>query len=53
MKNRNCLLEIELIFGFTWTEIGITNFLTLQLTCEVGLPPGTAATISGAPGITG
>lgn len=53
LKNRNCLLAIALIFGFTWAEMGIANFLTLQLTRDVGLPLGTAAIISGASGITG
>ncbi|XBS68446.1 MFS transporter [Acerihabitans sp. KWT182] len=53
LKNRNCLLAISLIFGFTWAEMGIANFLTLQLTREVGLPLSTAAIISGASGITG
>lgn len=53
LKNRNCLLAILLIFGFTWAEMGIANFLTLQLTRDVGLPLGTAAIISGASGITG
>lgn len=53
LKNRNCLLAIALIFGFTWTEMGIANFLTLQLTREVGLPLATAAIVSGASGLTG
>ncbi|WP_446924548.1 MFS transporter, partial [Klebsiella pneumoniae] len=53
LKNRNCLLAIALIFGFTWAEMGIANFLTLQLTREVGLDLSTAAIISGASGITG
>jgi len=53
LKNRNCLLAISLIFGFTWAEMGIANFLTLQLTREVGLPLATAAIISGASGLTG
>ncbi|WP_213989198.1 MFS transporter [Sodalis sp. dw_96] len=53
LKNRNCLLAISLIFGFTWAEMGIANFLTLQLTREVGLPLSTAAIISGASGLTG
>lgn len=53
LKNRNCQLAILLIFGFTWAEMGIANFLTLQLTCEVGLDLSTAAVISGASGLTG
>lgn len=53
LKNRNCLMAIALVFGFTWAEMGIANFLTLQLTREVGLDLSTAAIISGASGITG
>jgi len=53
LKNRNCLMAILLIFGFTWAEMGIANFLTLQLTREVGLPLATAAIVSGASGLTG
>ncbi|MEN4976136.1 MFS transporter [Pantoea eucalypti] len=53
LKNRNCQLSILLIFGFTWAEMGIANFLTLQLTREVGLDLSTAAIISGASGLTG
>lgn len=53
LKNRNCQLAILLIFGFTWAEMGIANFLTLQLTREVGLDLSTAAIISGASGLTG
>ncbi|MDW8848415.1 MFS transporter [Erwinia sp. MMLR14_017] len=53
LKNRNCQLAIVLIFGFTWAEMGIANFLTLQLTREVGLDLSTAAIISGASGLTG
>lgn len=53
LKNRNCLLAIALVFGFTWAEMGIANFLTLQLTRDVGLDLSTAAIISGASGLTG
>lgn len=53
LRNRNCLMAIALVFGFTWAEMGIANFLTLQLTREVGLDLSTAAIISGASGITG
>lgn len=53
LKNRNCLLAIALVFGFTWAEMGIANFLTLQLTREAGLDLSTAAIISGASGLTG
>lgn len=53
LKNRNCQLAILLIFGFTWAEMGIANFLTLKLTREVGLDLSTAAIISGASGLTG
>lgn len=53
LKNRNCLMAIALVFGFIWAEMGIANFLTLQLTREVGLDLSTAAIISGASGITG
>ena len=53
LKNRNCLLAIALVFGFTWAEMGIANFLTLQLTREVHLDLSTAAIISGASGLTG
>ena len=53
LKNRNCQMAIALVFGFTWAEMGIANFLTLQLTREVGLDLSTAAIISGASGLTG
>ncbi len=53
LKNRNCQMAILLIFGFTWAEMGIANFLTLQLTRDVGLDLSTAAIISGASGMTG
>ncbi|WP_312242558.1 MFS transporter [Pantoea sp.] len=53
LKNRNCLLAIALVFGFTWAEMGIANFLTLQLTRDAGLDLSTAAIISGASGLTG
>ncbi|RWR03048.1 MFS transporter permease [[Pantoea] beijingensis] len=53
LKNRNCLAAIAIIFCFIWAEMGISTFLTLQLTQEVGLSLATAAVISGASGITG
>lgn len=51
--DRNVALAVAANFLFLWTETGVTSFLTLQLTRNVGLSLAVAATVSGASGLTG